>query len=294
MNSNKLLQKATKILKKNSKSTPELDCKILLGYVLGLEDKIYFHDDFDVSIGEIIKFEELIQLRIKGMPVSKILGKRNFWENDFFVNEFTLDPRPESELLIEIVLNYFQDKNKDLQILDLGSGSGCIGISLLKEFPFSYLFCLDICRKALNQVKRNSKNLQVFDRLETIQTNWFNAKWTDAVIKKILNSQKLFKTKFDVIVCNPPYIRSNDISELDKEVKKYDPLIALDGGLDGCDSYRAIFSKIRRIMNKECIIALEVSVETLENVKNIVERSGFKIKNIYKDISGNCRALLIK
>ena len=100
--------------------------------------------------------------------------------------------------------------------------------------------------------------------------------------------------KFDVIVCNPPYIRSNDISELDKEVKKYDPLIALDGGLDGCDSYRAIFDKIREIMNKESIIVLEVSVDTIKIVKKIVKRSGFKIKNIYKDISGSCRALLIK
>ena len=294
MNSNTLLQKSAKILKTNNKSSPELDCKILLGYVLGLEDKIYFHNDFSVSHQERLKFEKLIKLRVQGKPVSKIVGKKNFWKYNFLVNEYTLDPRPETELLIEIVLDYLKKKQKDIQILDLGSGSGCIGLSLLKELPFSYLFCLDKCRKALNQLRLNSKKLEVIDRVKTINLDWFDNKWTEKIIKKLLKSEKNFKKKFDVIVCNPPYIKSKEILKLDDEVKKFDPLIALDGGLDGCDSYRAIFDKIREIMNKESIIVLEVSVDTIKIVKKIVKRSGFKIKNIYKDISGSCRALLIK
>mgnify|MGYP001163615708 CR=1 FL=1 len=294
MNSKQILQKAIIELKKSNKPTPELDSKILLGYILGKNKKVYLHENIMISEEDRVKYEKIIKIRAKGKPVSRILKKRNFWNFDFSITSFTLDPRAESELLVEVVLQYFKDKNTNLQILDLGSGSGCLGLSIAKELPMSTLVNVDACKKALNQVKINSKKLEIFSRNQFIHANWFNKNWTTKINSYVSKSKNKNNYKFDLIVCNPPYIKSKIISKLQDEVKKYDPILALDGGEDGCDSYRAIFSNIRDLLSKDGVIVIEVGYDILKTVKKIIKNSGFKILKIYKDILGIDRTLLIK
>ena len=293
MNSRQVLQKAIIELKKSNNPTPELDSKILLGHVLGKNEKVNFHENLNISEEDRKNYEKIIKIRARGKPVSRILGKRNFWNYNFSIISYTLDPRSESELLVEVVLNYFKDKNIPLQILDLGSGSGCLGLSITKELSFSTLVNVDVCKKALNQVRINAKQLEISDRNHYIHADWFNKNWIEKInngTSKVENSNN----KFDLILCNPPYIKSKSISKLQNEVKKYDPILALDGGEDGCDSYRAIFSNIKHLLSKDGVIVLEIGYDILKIVKKIVNNSGFKVLKIYKDLLGIDRVLLIK
>ena len=294
MNSRQVLEKAIIELKKSNKITPELDSKILLGFVLGKNKKVHFHENLYISEEDRVKYEKIIKIRASGKPVSRILGKRNFWNDDFSITSFTLDPRSESELLIEVVLNYFKDKNTRLQILDLGSGSGCLGLSIAKELSLSTLVNVDTCKKALYQVRINAKKLGIFDRNQYIHADWFNKNWIEKIKSGTAKGTKINNYKFDLIICNPPYIKSKFISKLQNEVKNYDPILALDGGEDGCDSYRAIFSNIKYLLSKEGVIVLEVGYDILKTVKQIVKNSGFKVLKIYKDLLGVDRVLLIK
>ena len=294
MNSNKILKKATLKLRKFGILTPELDAKILLGHVLGKDKKIYFHEDFKIDKKKEDEFKNIIKMRLLGKPVSRIIGKRGFWRDDFFISKFTLDPRPDSEILIEACLDYFKDKSSKLQILDLGSGSGCIGLSILKEFPSSFLVNVDACKNAINQANLNAKNLGSFNKVKSINANWFENNWTDIIQKKLIYSKLSLNDKFDLIVCNPPYIKSNQLNKLQVEVKNHDPIIALDGGVDGCDSYRGIFLEIKKILSHDGIIILEIGHDVLSNVKKIVKKSGFQVLKIYKDLAGIERVLLIK
>ncbi|MAR33901.1 MAG: protein-(glutamine-N5) methyltransferase, release factor-specific [Porticoccaceae bacterium] len=289
MKSNELLKQSIKFLKSYSKETPELDSKMILGFVLDLKNKIYLHDDVNVSEKKLIKFKKLLNLRANGKPVSRIIGKKYFWKDVFNINDWTLDPRPDSEILIEEVLLYYHNKEKNFKILDLGCGSGCLGLSLLGEFPNAMLIGVDQCKKALAQAKKNSKELFCNHRSNFLNVNWFNKNWT----KDILQNSN-FKTKFDIIICNPPYIKKKQINNLQEEVKYFDPVLALDGGKDGCDSYRAILNKVSHLISNEGIIAIEISDEILLKVKNIILKQGLNVKKIVQDYSGNNRVLIIK
>ena len=287
--SNEILKESIKYLKSHKKETPELDSKILLGFVLGLQEKIYLHDEFNVSKEKLSYFNELLQSRVKGKPISRIIGKRFFWKYVFKINDWTLDPRPDSEILIEEILHQSVDKTYDYKILDLGCGSGCLGLSLLGEFPNSSLTSVDRCKNALIQAKKNSKNLFFDDRAEFIQANWFDQNWTINLLKMLK-----IRTKFDIIISNPPYVKANQIQKLQKEVRNYDPMIALNGGDDGCDSYRAIFKNIRNLLSDNGITAIEISDYLIKPLKEIVLKEGLIIKNIVKDYSGKKIVMIIK
>ena len=192
-------------------------------------------------------FYYFLDKRIQGKPVSRILGSRNFWKNNFLINKYTLDPRPDTEVIIDVLIKTCRDSSNHFQVLDLGSGSGCIGLSLIDEIKNASLLSVDICKQSLEILNKNAHRLNLINKSHYAQINWFESSWIEN-IKIIIQNEKLFsKNKFDIIVCNPPYIKSSDIEKLQAEVKNHDPLVSLDGGIDGCDSYRAIFKDLRAI-----------------------------------------------
>ena len=273
--------------------TPELDARILLSYVINYQNTIYIHNDIKISKKEKNKFYDCIRKRIKGKPVSRIIGSRNFWKNNFLINKYTLDPRADSEVIIEVVTKNYGNSSNHFQILDLGSGSGCIGLSIINDLKNASLLSLDICNKALEQVNINAKRLNLSKQLHCAQINWFENKWIEN-IKLITQNESLFsKNKFDIIVCNPPYIKSSDIKKLQTEVKNYDPLISLDGGIDGCDSYRAIFEGLKELLSTKGLCYMEIGYDLLEDIKNILQEFNLNLIRVYKDFQGHSRVIEI-
>ena len=247
-NSKELLIDGISKLKSSKIPNPEIDARILLSYAINYQNTIYMHNDISISKKDKNKFYCFLDKRIQGKPVSRILGSRNFWKNNFLINKYTLDPRPDSEVIIDVLTKTCRNSSKHFQVLDLGSGSGCIGLSLIDEIKNASLLSVDICKQSLEILNKNANRLNLMNKLHCAQINWFENTWIEN-IKIITQNEKLFsKNKFDIIVCNPPYIKSSDIEKLQTEVKNYDPLVSLDGGIDGCDSYRAIFKDLRELL----------------------------------------------
>ena len=288
-----VLNHGVNYLKKFVKQTPEIDARILLSIALQSKKKIFPHDDIIFTKKNATEFDKLLYIRTRGKPISRILGERGFWKHDFKINSFTLDPRPDSELLIEIVLSNFKNKNKKLKILDLGSGSGCLGLSLAYEYPNSSLVCMDKCTESLKILNVNATNMDLSSRLTSLQGNWFDKNWTDQ-INQSAYFQFGFKEKFDIVVSNPPYLKSKEIITLKDEVKKYDPLLALDGGEDGCDSYKSILLGIHKILQKKGVLIMEIDEKIKNNLEKLVIRTNFRDRDFHKDLSGKYRALLLK
>ena len=273
--------------------TPEVDARILLSYANNRQNIIYIHNDISISKDEKNNFYNYLEKRIKGKPVSRIVGSRSFWKYDFLINKYTLDPRPESELIIDIVTKTYCNYDNHVQILDLGSGSGCIGLSIIKELKNSSLLSLDLCKQSLEQLNINAKRLNLSKKLHCTKINWFENRWIEN-IRLILQNEKLFKkNKFDIIVCNPPYIKSSDIEKLQVEVKNYDPLISLDGGKDGCDSYRAIFKHLRDILSINGLCLFEIGYDLLDDIKILLKEFNLNLIKVYKDIYGHNRVIEI-
>ena len=249
---------------KSGSVTAILDSRILLAHSLCLARPIYTHENINISKNQISSFQELIAEREKGKPVSRIIKKKNFWKKEFKINKETLDPRPDSEVIIEYFLKYNEDKLKNLKILDLGSGSGCLGLSLLDEYKNSKVSFLDVSKKSLQGVKLNSLKFNLYERTQLINLDWSAPRWDS----KLLDIEK--NIKFDVIVTNPPYIPSTEINSLQKEVKYYEPLIALDGGKDGLDAYRSIFSKVSKLLKSKGKLIVEIG----QNQENAVSKIG--------------------
>ena len=221
-NSKELLIEGIKKLQHRKILNSELDARILLSYAVNSQNTIYIHNDILISKKEKNKFYDYLDERIQGKPVSRIVGLRNFWKNKFLINQYTLDPRPDTELIIDIVLKKYSNNDR-IQVLDLGSGSGCIGLSIIDEIKNSSLLSLDICNLALEQVTINAKRLNLSKKLHCAQINWLENTWIEKINLIVKNKKLYSKTKFDVIVCNPPYIKSLDIEKLQTEVKNYDP-----------------------------------------------------------------------
>ena len=216
---------------------------------------------------------KIIERRQKGEPLSKILGHRGFWKGDFIVDENVLDPRPDSETLIQAVLEKFPDKNQPLKILDLGTGSGCLLISLLMEYPNATGVGVDISEKALSIAQKNAiKN---------------------GVIAKFILSDMANLPKdlgdFDLVISNPPYIPTKDIEKLNKNVKDYDPLLALDGKEDGLYFYHIIAD-----IAPTPVVFVEIGIEQKSHVQQIFETKNWHLQDTLKDFGGITRVLIFK
>ncbi len=266
--------------------TANLDCRLLLSKSLNSCGLLYNHQNILVSQNEVEKFQSLVQQRLNGKPVSRIINRRNFWKKEFELNDDTLDPRSDSETLIELTLEQFRDKLQFLKILDLGSGTGCLGLSLLDEYPKSEASFFDISLQSLQMVKKNAHNLGLSKRSKYINLSWKTNDW-DIELLTIENN-----IKYDIIVSNPPYISTDIIKTLKKEVKKHDPFVALNGGKDGLDAYRSIIPKLRNIVKLHGKIFLEIGKGQEIFVTSIAEENGLSLKGYKKDLSGATRVLM--
>ena len=292
-NSKELLMDGISKLKSSKILNPETDARILLSHATNYQDTIYMHNNISISKKDKNKFYCFLDKRIQGKPVSRILGSRNFWKNNFLINKYTLDPRPDTEVIIDVLTKTCSDSSNYFQVLDLGSGSGCIGLSLIDEIKNTSLLSVDICIQSLEILKKNAIRLNLMNKLHCAQINWFEKKWIEN-IKIITQNEKLFsKNKFDIIVCNPPYIKSSDIEKLQTEVKNYDPLVSLDGGLDGCDSYRAIFKDLRELLALGGVCLFEIGYDLLDNIKIILKEFNLNLIKVHKDFYGHSRVIEI-
>ena len=266
--------------------TASLDCRLLLSQILEKSNPVYTHEQVNISKDEIINFQTLVKQRQKGKPVSRILNKRNFWKSEFMLNGDTLDPRPDSEILIEAVLEYFPNKTQLLKILDLGSGTGCLGLSLLEEYEDSLISFVDVSKKSLEIVKKNSHQFWLKGTLKYIHLDWRAHDWDT----QLLNIEE--NKKFDIIVTNPPYIPSNDINFLETEVKDYDPILALDGGNDGLNAYRSIIPKLKNIVKSDGKIFVEIGRGQENSVSEIALQHGILSIDYKRDLSNIIRVIV--
>ena len=231
-------------------------------------------NDFEFSTHEVEQLENFVSRYESHEPVSKILNKREFWDSEFFVNEDVLDPRPETEIIIEQTLKLFE-KNKSFDFIDIGTGSGCILLSIAKEFPKSRGIGIDISEKAVAVALKNKSDL----RVENVEIK--KVGWNDFYPQK----------KFDLIVSNPPYIKTAEIFDLDDSVKNFDPYIALDGGKSGLKAYEDLSVLMRNWLKPNGKILLEIGFDQHDDVKNIFESKGYFLKNSYLDLQKIRRVL---
>ena len=281
-----LIKSEIEVLKKSGSETASLDCRLLLSYVLEKKSTLYTHENVYITEDQIKKFKVLISERSLGKPVSRIINKRNFWKRDFKLNEEVLDPRQDTEVLITAVLKYYSNIFDKLDILDLGSGSGCIGLSLLEELKYSNVSFLDVSKKSLEIVKINATEYNLENRSEYFQLNWNSKNW-DSDLLKFRN-----KSKFDIIVTNPPYIPTDEIKSLQREVKDFDPFVALDGGLDGLMAYKTIFPKFNRILKNGSKIFVEIGMGQEDMVIKIGYENNLLLLGYEKDLSGIVRVIV--
>ena len=281
-----LIKSEIEVLKKSGSETASLDCRLLLSFVLEKKSTLYTHENVYITDDEIKNFKVLISERSLGKPVSRIINKRNFWKRDFKLNEEVLDPRQDTEVLITAVLKYYSNIFDKLDILDLGSGSGCIGLSLLEELKNSNVSFLDVSKKSLEIVKINATEYNLEHRSAYFQLNWNSKNW-DSDLLKFRN-----KSKFDIIVTNPPYIPTDEIKSLQREVKDFDPFVALDGGLDGLMAYKTIFPKFKRILKNGSKIFVEIGMGQEDMVIKIGYENNLLLLGYEKDLSGIVRVIV--
>lgn len=266
--------------------TPSLDARLLVLNACNLthEDHV-MKPDRALNSGEIAKVEAMRARRLNGEPVSRIIGKREFWGLDFLINEAVLDPRPDTETLVQAGLDIIRVEelhDDSLRIADLGTGSGCILLSILSELPRATGVGIDISTGALSIAKKNAFRLGLETRTTFIAGNWC----TD------------LPGGMDMIVTNPPYIDTKIIGELDAEVRLYDPLQALDGGDDGLDSYRVIAQSCLRKLRSGGWILLEAGIGQANAIISIFNNSvlGNEIAyhRVIRDLNGINRVVAIK
>lgn len=257
----------------------DIDATILLSHLLFKpKEFIIFNPDFELSGNEVSRFEDLISRRQKFEPISHIIQKREFYSRDFIVTKDVLDPRPDSETLIEYVLKNFKDKN--LKILELGVGSGCLIITLLSELNGAIGKAVDISINAIKIAKQNRAKHNLENRLEIIESDLFS---------NIKDNEK-----FDLIISNPPYIKTLDIDLLQDDVKNFEPISALDGGDDGLDFYRQIAKYSGQYLLDNGSVIVEIGANQEKEIVEIFQQNSFNFVGEQKDLAGIIRILHFK
>lgn len=260
----------------NKVATPLLDAKVFLCHILGV-DKLYLivNKDRVLSDNEYNEYNKLIQNRLLGIPVQYLVKNQEFMGLDFYVEEGVLIPRPDTEILIEKILKSI-DNSKEYKIVDIGTGSGAITVSLAKYIKNSHIYSVDISKRALEIGKKNAMSHGVLSQIDFLQGSIYDP----------IDSLGL-EGKIDIIVSNPPYIPTKDIENLQIEVAKYEPKLALDGGHDGLKFYRKIIDKAPQYLKDNGILALEVGHDQAKEIVSLMkEKESYDNIEITKDLSG--------
>jgi release factor glutamine methyltransferase len=276
MNIENILKEGIKILQKNKIANPQLDSEILLSNSIKRDKKHIILNPKEVLNSEQLgKFKSLIERRKKGEPIAYLINKKEFWKDEFFVNKDVLIPRPDSELIIEQVLKIYS-KDDQLQILDIGTGSGCILLSILKERSNFYGTGIDISKKSINVSKFNAKQLNLTNRVKFFHSSVDNFN----------------NGKYDIIVSNPPYIEQLSLKYLEKDVVNFEPKLALSGGFDGFSKIRKVINKTSNLIKKNGKFILEIGFNQKNKVIKILKEEGFYVNKAIKDYGNNDRCII--
>jgi len=269
-----IIKFGSNLLKEKKISSFILDSEILLSKTLNkTRENILINLDQKINSKNISAFKEYLLRRSYNEPIAYIMGEKEFWSKKFYVNKGTLIPRPETELLVDKILKIYQGKK--ISILDIGTGSGCIIISILSSLKNSNGIGIDISKNAILTAKKNALKHKLTKRVK--------------FLNKTLNN--IFGKKFDLIVSNPPYIGSKDIKNLSDDIKRHEPRIALDGGNDGLDLIKKVIYKSKYILKIKGMLALEIGNEQFIKVSKILIDNNFRIKHVVKDYKTNVRCV---
>ena len=273
MNTAEIINFGSKVLKNEEINSHRLDSELILSNILNISREKLLLNDLSISHENFIKFKSLILRRSKQEPVAYLLNKREFISKDFYVDNKSLIPRPETELLIGPILKMY--KNKKLFFLDAGVGTGCIMLSILNNLNSSKGVGIDVCKKTLINSKKNLELFKLANRAKIFHKS----------IDQISN------VKFDLIVSNPPYILRRMLNRLPESVKKFEPRIALDGGNDGLDVIKKVIYKSKYILKSNGILALEIGNGQYRSVMRLLKESKFREKEVIKDYRNNIRCI---
>ena len=276
MNIHSAIIEGANILKEKCINSAQLDSEILLAKVISQDRKyVILNKDEDLNEENLRYFQKLINKRSLRKPIAHLTNKKYFWRYEFFVTQDTLIPRPDTELIVEQILKITKFKRK-MNILDIGVGSGCILLSILKERKNFYGVGVDISKKCLNISKINAKNLKVDTRARFFKTD----------------VDKFALGKYDLVVSNPPYINKHSLKYLEKDVVNFEPNLALDGGLDGLSEIRKVIKKSSELIKKKGKFVLEIGFDQKNRVKAILKKEGFYINKTIKDYGNNDRCII--
>ena len=276
------IREAVDVLKMHSIASPFLDARILLSYVSNYNKNEILLKDNELLLTEnqYEIFKKLILERaIEKKPIAKLINHKEFFGLDFYVDENVLDPRPDSEIIVEMILSDYKNI-ENLNLLEIGTGSSCLIVALVKALSNARATAIDISTKALQIADKNISQHQLSTKIKLLQSDLFDNLATN--------------NKFNIILSNPPYIPSNEIELLDKEVQNYDPISALDGGNDGLDFYRSISKNARNYLHKNGSLYLEIGINQFTAIKVIFENEGWHFEKYQKDLAGIIRALKFK
>ena len=276
MNIENVLNEGINILQKYKIANPQLDSEILLSNSIKRDKKYIILNPKEILNSEQLdKFYDLIERRRKKEPIAYLIKKKDFWKDEFYVNKGVLIPRPDTELIIDQILDLTKNKN-GLNILDIGVGSGCILLSVLKEKKNFYGTGIDISQKCLNISKINAKGLEVINRVKFFKSDVDNFN----------------HGKYDVIVSNPPYIKKSSLKYLERDVVSFEPKLALDGGIDGISEIRKVIKKSSELIKKNGKFILEIAFDQKNKVIKILRKEGFYINKTIKDYGNNDRCII--
>ena len=261
-------------LNKKKIPNPEIDLRILLNHSR-LSSKEIILSNFKINQINIKKFNLMLNRRLAYEPISKIINKKSFWKDDFFVNEFVLDPRPETEILIEESQKIFCNKRNNFKILDIGTGSGAIAVSLAREFENADILAIDISEDAIKVADKNITEKKLHNRIKLKNTTIHN-----------------INENFDLIVSNPPYLTNIELENVSKEIRNFEPFISLDGGEDGLKFYREFATKIPKIMNSKAHFIIEIGAKQYHHCRDIFSLSSLKFEKKTQDLQKKDRIMV--
>ncbi len=263
-------------LKKSKVKSALLDSEILMSKAIEKNrEYIALNSNKELDKKHYEYYKELISNRIKGKPIAYIIGKKQFWNYEFDLNEKVLIPRPDTELIVEQVLNIYKNKS-NINLLEIGIGSGCIILSILKEKKYFLGKGIDLSKECLKICNINAKKINVSNRLKLFKTDVDNFKIG----------------KYDLIISNPPYINKLDLKNLGKDIINFEPKLALDGGIDGLSEIRKVINKSSELIKKNGKLILEIAFDQKKRVSELLINKGFYINKVLKDLANNDRCII--